>query len=147
MLELMLTRYLRTLSKRISSISRIACTGGNMIYNLTSSIYPTDVNARVNTFKITTCFVSWTFSIGCAFRSALRVGISKVTSDAGAASGALVRLAFCIGSTRAGVTGISGGFNGLNDLRDLGALSKWISIISWTTFADCYMVSYGAISI
>jgi hypothetical protein len=118
-----------------------------MIYNLTSSIYPTDVNARVNTFKITTCFVSWAFSICCTFRSALRVGISKVTPDAGAASGALVGLTFSIGSAGAGVAGISGGFNGLNDFRDLGALSKWISIISRTTFADSYMVSYSTISI
>ena len=61
-----------------------------MVNNLALGIYPASASAWIYTFKVTTCFVSWTLGVGRAFRFALGVGISKISSDTGAGRSSLL---------------------------------------------------------
>ena len=74
-----LTQWLESaFCKRISNIPLKASASWDMIQNSAFGIYTTKSRAWIHTFEILTCFISWTFCICGAFRSACNIGISKV---------------------------------------------------------------------
>ena len=93
--------WLATCCEGISNISLYADTVGNMIDHLTLGIDSTiGCWTWVDTMQVLTCFVGWTFCIGCTFRPAGNIGVSKVVWDTLTSSSSSSVLTNSIGSTR-----------------------------------------------
>ena len=94
-------RWLTTRCEGVSNISLYADTVGNMIDHLTLGIDSTiGCWTWVNTMQVLTCFVGWAFCIGCTFRSAGNIRVSKVVWDALTRSRPSSGGANCVTTTR-----------------------------------------------
>ena len=72
-----------TSNKCISSVPRITFAKGEMIGNITGSIYTTQSRTRIFALLSNTCQVSRTFGVDHTFRLAFNVGVPNVSRYTG----------------------------------------------------------------
>ena len=112
-----------------------------MVDDLAPGVYTACARAWVYTLQIRTCSISWTIRVRGTLGSTGRVGVTKVTLDAGAACLSPPIPTLSIGSTGTWLAGVHRArVHGLDDFRNLVALSKGVALVSQRTLADGKMV-------
>ena len=139
-----LTWYWSALGKRIATVTIPAGAGCQVINNLALGIDATGAHTGIDALQVATGLVCWTVRVDGAFRATVGIGITKVSTNAGACGTICLSFALSIRTTGWWEARVPGCLNwlGSEDLRDFVALAERVTLIANWTFANSNVVSW-----